>query len=129
MSTQVTLDLPDETYRRMEHLAHLTGRDLSDVLTDAIESASWPLGNTDSTIVSVRELADDALLALAESQMSDRQDRRLSELLDQRQSGGLTPVQQRELQALMQIYQDGLLRKAQALREAVQRGLRPPLTP
>jgi hypothetical protein len=29
----------------------------------------------------------------------------------------------------MQVYQEGLLRKAQALNEAVQRGLRPPLAP
>ena len=29
----------------------------------------------------------------------------------------------------MQVYQEGLLRKDQALHEAVQRGLRPPLAP
>ena len=35
-----------------------------------------------------------------------------------------TPVEQRELTALMQIYEEGLLRKAEAIREAVRRGLR-----
>jgi hypothetical protein len=29
----------------------------------------------------------------------------------------------------MQVYQEGLVRKARALREAVRRGLRPPLEP
>jgi predicted transcriptional regulator len=34
MSTQVTLTLPDEVYRRAERLAQLSSRDVADVLAD-----------------------------------------------------------------------------------------------
>ncbi len=64
-----------------------------------------------------------------ELQMEPAQDQRLSFLLDKQQAGELTEADRSELLALMQVYQEGLLRKAQALREAVQRGLREPLEP
>jgi hypothetical protein len=51
----------------------------------------------------------------------------LSELLDQQQAGRLDFQKRDELTALMQVYQEGLLRKATALSEAVKRGLREPL--
>jgi hypothetical protein len=38
-------------------------------------------------------------------------------------------MERSEMLALMQVYAEGLLRKAQALREAVRRGLREPLEP
>ena len=59
--------------------------------------------------------------------MEPVQDHRLSELLDEQQAGSLTSDERSELLAFMQIYQEGLLRKAQALHEAVRRGLRKPL--
>jgi len=40
----------------------------------------------------------------------------------------MTEDERLELQALMQIYQEGLLRKATALSEAVKRGLMEPLS-
>ena len=68
-------------------------------------------------------------LALTELQMQPEQDRKLSTLLQQQQAGELSDAERSELLALMQCYQEGLLRKAQALQEAVRRGLREPLAP
>jgi hypothetical protein len=56
-------------------------------------------------------------------------DERLSELLDRQQAGSLTAAERSELTALIALYQRLLLRKAQGLREAVQRGLRQPAQP
>jgi hypothetical protein len=56
-------------------------------------------------------------------------DKRLSVLLGKQQGGELLEVERRELAALMQAYQEGLLRKAQAQAEAVRRGLMEPLKP
>lgn len=56
--------------------------------------------------------------------MNSIQDRRLSLLLNKQQAGKLIEAERVELSALMQVYQEGLLRKAQALSEAVRRGLR-----
>jgi hypothetical protein len=41
----------------------------------------------------------------------------------------LSDTERGELLTLMQVYQEGLLRKAQALHEAVRRGLREPPAP
>ena len=69
----------------------------------------------------------EAVVAAANAMMPQAQDERLSALLDLQQAGELTSSQRSELTALMKMYQEGMLGKAQALREAVQRGLLPPL--
>lgn len=127
MTTQITLTLPDETYRRAVHLARLTGRDIADVLADTLDISLQPLGAELSTGKPIAELSDSEILAAADSQMEPAQDRRFSELLDKQQAGKLANDERPELLTLMQVYQEGLLRKAQALNEAVQRGLRKPL--
>jgi hypothetical protein len=60
--------------------------------------------------------------------MEPSQDQRLSELLQSQQERILTTAEQSKLEMLMEIYQAGLLRKAQALNESVKRGLRQPLS-
>ncbi|WP_292853886.1 hypothetical protein [Nostoc sp. NMS8] len=60
---------------------------------------------------------------LTELQMEPEQDAQLSELLDRQQSSILSEGDRSELQTLMQAYQEGLLRKATALSEAVKRRL------
>jgi hypothetical protein len=67
------------------------------------------------------------VMALTHLEMEPAQDTRLSELLDKQQSGTLNPEEPQELDTLMQIYREGLLRKATALAEAVKRGLMEPL--
>ncbi|OIO91180.1 MAG: hypothetical protein AUK03_11810 [Anaerolineae bacterium CG2_30_64_16] len=129
MSTQVLVTLPDETYRRADHLARLAGRATSDLLADTIVLSLPPLNPRPETHRPVSALPDEEVLALTALQMKPAQDRRLSLLLGRQQAGSLTKVERFELFTLMQVYQEGLLRKAQALREAVRRGLREPLEP
>ncbi|MBI3951497.1 MAG: hypothetical protein HY314_13685 [Acidobacteria bacterium] len=129
MSTRVTVTLSDESYRRAERLARLTGREVADVLADTIDLSLTPLSPPSEEIKPVSELSDQEVLALADLQMDPVQDRRLSTLLDRQQAALLTEAERPELLALMQIYQESLLRKAQALHEAVRRRLREPLEP
>ncbi len=122
MSTQILLTLPDDVYRRAERLANSAQRPvpglLNDVLTQAI--SAWDIQD-----VSVQSLADDLLLARCDSQMAVEQSERLSELLDRQQAATLAPNERPELWALMRVYEFGQLQKAEALVEAVSRGLRP----
>ena len=74
-------------------------------------------------------LTDAELLALTDLQLPAAQEQRLSTLLDRQQADAITEQERAELVALFQLYQEGLLRKAQALAEAVRRGLREPLDP
>ena len=129
MATRVTLSLPDDVYRQAEHLAQITNREVAEVLADTITLSLPPLSPPPPELPPVEELSDQAVLDLAESQMKPAPGRRLSRLLDKQQAGKLSEGERVELEALLQCYQIGLLRKAQALREAVQRGLRPPLEP
>ncbi len=73
-------------------------------------------------------LSDPEVLELADSKMDAVQNQRLSDLQTRGKTGGLTPAERLELAALLQIYQVGQLRKSEGLAEAVQRGLRQPLS-
>lgn len=128
MSTQITITLPDEIYQRAELFARLANRDVASVLADTIQ-LSIPLVRPNILdLEPISDLSDEQVFALTELQMEPDQDARLSELLDRQQAGLLAEDERLELQALMQIYQEGLLRKATALSEAVKRGLMEPLS-
>jgi hypothetical protein len=128
MNTQIMINLPTETYHHIERWARLTERNVADFLAETIQLALPPLKfQHDNAQPSIATLPDAELLALTELQMNAEQDQRLSLLLYRQQAGQLTMPEQYELLMLMQIYQEGLLRKAQALREAVERKLIPPL--
>ncbi len=127
---QVTLNLTENVYRHAERLAKITGKNVNDILTSMLEN-SFPQGRSVDTEMrkSFSSLSDEEILALSNLQMEPQQDQRLSELLYQQQARDLNEAEREELERLMQIYKEGLLQKAHALREAVQRGLRAPLEP
>jgi hypothetical protein len=128
MSTQITITLPDDVYQRADRFARLANRDIASVLADTIQLSLPPISANVPDLEPVSALADEQVLALTALQMEPDQDARLSELLDRQQAGLLSEPQRLELQTLMQIYQEGLLRKATALSEAVKRGLIAPLS-
>ncbi|MBD2386208.1 hypothetical protein [Cylindrospermum sp. FACHB-282] len=123
MSNQITITLPDDVYQKAEHFARLANRDLASILVDTIQFSIPPVSQEAATLEPVSALSDVQVLALTELQMNPEEDSRLSELLDRQQAGMITELEHSELQALMQIYQERLLRKATALSEAVKRGL------
>lgn len=126
MSAEITLTLSDDVLRQAERLAERTGRPVSELLAETIELSLNPLGAGETT--PWVDLCDEDVLAATELELPDMQDRRLSELLDRQQAGLLTEVERTELATLMHLYQHGLLRKAEALQEAVRRRLREPLS-
>jgi len=129
MTTRVMVTLQDDVYRRVERLAQLTSRDVADLLADTITLAIPPLAVSAEAVPAITSLSDEDVLGLTELQMAPEQDRRLSALLQKQQERALSAAEQTALLMLMQVYQEGVLRKAQALHEAVRRGLRTPLEP
>jgi hypothetical protein len=123
MSTQITVTPSDEVFRRAADLARLTHRDVEEVLAETLELSLAPVAPDDVSLPSVTTLSDEEVLALANGRMEAAQDRRLQALQRRLGAGVLRDDERTELQALMQVYQNGLLRKAQALHEAVRRGL------
>jgi hypothetical protein len=124
MSTDVTVSLSDTLRQRAEVWAEQAGRSLPVFLAEAIETSLLPLGNMPPPVES---WSDAELLAAAESLLSSDDDRRLNELLILQRESAINDSERSELSRLMLLYQEGLIRKAAALQEAVRRGLREPL--
>ncbi len=124
MSTQIVLDLPDNALRSASLLARGSKRTVQGVVAEAAIQAlsGWDLWGEP-----IMKMSDSEVLTISTSQMDPQQSRRFSQLLDKQQSGKLTAEEQPEIWTLMRIYQLGQLRKAEALAEAVRRGLRPPV--
>ncbi len=127
MSTQITLTLPDETYRQIERRASNTRRSVAEVMLDTLESAA-PLDQADELQRIIPGWSDEQVMLVAESMMDEDQNSRYIELFEKQQSGlELSDSESREMWGLMEVYKEGLLNKAFALAEAVRRGLRGPL--
>ena len=119
MGEIVTLELPDEVARSAREVADRTYRPLEDVLVDWIGrvAAERP----------VESLPDDQVLALCDIEMDVEQQEELGNLLARNREGLISNAERARLDELMMAYRRGLVRKARALKVAVERGLRPPL--
>ncbi len=119
MTQSVTLELRDEVARSARSFARQTQRRLEEVLVEWIDQAVAELP--------VDALPDEQILALCDAQLDQQLQTELSELLAANREGMLSQTRQAHLDQLMQYYRRGLVRKAQAWKVAVERGLRPPL--
>ena len=119
MSEQITIQVSDRVMRNAAHAATQNQRPIEDVLAEWLEQAI--------TAMPIETLSDEEVLALTDLQLTQDQQGSLSDLLVLSREGHLDTEGQRRLDDLMRFYEHGLLRKVQALRIAVQRGLREPL--
>jgi hypothetical protein len=119
MSQQITLRISEEVARRASTIAAQTERSVEEVLTAWLDS----LANE----VPIEALPDSEVLSLTEVQLTEQQQDALSHLLNLNREGTLDSSDRHKLDELMRLYEHGLLRKAQALRVAVHRGLIDPL--
>jgi hypothetical protein len=125
---QVTLNLPENIYRRAERLAQLTGQDVKDVIANRLDVSLPPLGS-ELDHRPIETLSDSDVLALSESMMDENLNARMSLLIEKQQASEINDAERAELKMLMDVFEVGQFRKAQALVESVKRGLREPLTP
>lgn len=116
----VTLELPEHVVRSARAVAASTQRRVEDVLIDWIDQAAAD--------VPVDVLSGEDVLALCDMQMAHDDQEELSRLLARNREGQLIDTNRTHLDALMQMYRQGLVRKAQAWKVAVARGLRAALT-
>ena len=121
MSEQITIQVSDHVVSHAARIAAQSQRRIEEVLADWLESVI--------TEMPVEALSNEEVLALTEVQLTPEQQATLSDLLAQNRENALDIEGRRQLDELMRVYEYGLLRKAQALRVAVQRGLHEPLQP
>jgi hypothetical protein len=120
MAEKVLVELPDDLAQKVRTVAARTQRSFAEVLVDWIRRAgAEPV---------LELLTDEELLATCDSQPSSEQEDELSELLERNREGVLSSSERDRLEDLMRGYRAGLVRKAQAVKVAVDRGLRPRLS-
>ena len=120
MSDTVTLELPDKIAQNARRVAAKTRRSLPDVLLGWLDQIADDLPKED--------LPDEQVLAISAMQLDQAIQLELGELLAANREGTLAHQQRLRLDELMQLYRHSLIRKAQAIKVAVNRGLRPPLS-
>jgi len=119
MSEQVTIHISEHVAQRAAQVASRNNRRIEDVLSEWLDQAA--------TELPVDDLPDSEVLALTELRLTPEEQAELSDLLVYNREGTLDAEGRRRLDNLMRVYEQKLLRKAQALRVAVERGLREPL--
>lgn len=131
MAIEVTLALPENLVEDARRFGTATRRDVQTVLAGVLEMM-WPTLDEVSNHWDdrpVASLSDSEVLALSEAQMTMKQQDRFEELQTTGKEIGLTADERQELLGLRQIYEISMLRKSEALAEAVRRGLRGPMHP
>jgi hypothetical protein len=119
---RITVNVPDSVYHHIQRLGEATGRSAAEIITAMMSISLSPLDSSGDLSV-IRDLDNAEVLALAESQMNATQNTRMSELLAKQQAGELIGADEDELAVLLYVYQEGSIRKAQALAEAKRRGI------
>jgi len=116
----VKLEIPNKVATLAREVAATTHRRVEDVLVEWLDRAS--------TDVPVEDLSNEEVLKLCDLQMPRKQQKELSDLLAKNREGELDDAGRARLDELMEIYQNGMVRKAEALMVAVKRNLRAPLS-
>jgi uncharacterized protein YnzC (UPF0291/DUF896 family) len=127
MSVQeITLSLPEALYEQLSQIAERLRKPLNVVLAEAvaavapvIDSAPGPMR---SALAHLAYLNDAALWQAARGSMTQAQRARLEALHDKKQREGLTAEEQADEQALLSLYRETLLVRAQAAALLKQRG-------
>ena len=120
MSERVALQLPDSLVQSARFVAAQTHRSIEEVLLAWLDR-----GSVD---IPVELLPDDQILALRDQQLDAADQEELSDLLAEQREGMLATEGRVRLEELMSTYRQGIVRKALALKVAVERGLQPRLT-
>ena len=122
----INVQLPQSTYRKLQHAAEMTYRTVGDVLRDAIESSlpalpdvPRPLGEK---LAAMRLFSDDALWAATNPSISAAEQARLSQLNQIAGKRKLTSPEIAEQESLLNAYDYSVLRRAQAFAVLSQRG-------
>lgn len=123
----VTITLPEIVYEQIREAAERSHRPIEDVLADAVAAAApvmdAPAGSLRSALAHLAYLNDAALWQVARTSMPVEQRERLATLHDKQQREPLTTEEQIEEQALLTLYRETLLVRAQAAILLRQRGL------
>lgn len=119
MSAQsITLDIPQRVFDQIQKAAEKAHRPIQEVLIEAVTAVAPVINNTSPDLrIALAQMAylnDAALWSAARSSLSSEQRTQLEVLHQKQQGEGLSLQEQQEEQALVKLYQETLLVRAQA---------------
>ena len=118
---EVTISLPDKVFANVANLASKTHRRVDEVIVEKIEREfSLDVEDLEKQIA---VCSDREVVELSNLQMPEKQDRRLSFLLQKQGEKDLAKSERKELWKLMETSRLTTLKKAFSLRELSRRGL------
>jgi hypothetical protein len=122
----ITIDLPEPVYRQLAQLARETNRSVNDLLLDTLSTMATEADDLPPqarlSMVRMTLMSDDDLFRAAKTTLLPEQHQRLEELHLKAQSEGLSAEERQEEQALLALYHDTMLIRAQAAVLLAQRG-------
>jgi hypothetical protein len=122
----VTLDLPDAVYERIRRAAERAQRPLADVLVEAVTAVAPVVDaapeSLKSALAQLAYLNDATLWQVARATLPGDQRARLEDLHDQKQRRPLSDEERDEEEALLRMYRETMLVRAQAAVLLGQRG-------
>jgi hypothetical protein len=122
----ITLNLPKIVYEQIRRAAEKAQRPVDQVLVEAVTAVAPVMdtapGGLRTALAQMAYLNDAALWQAGRATIPARQRARLEELHQQQQSRGLTTEEQAEERALLALYRETLLIRAQAAVLLKQRG-------
>ncbi len=114
----ITLDLPQTVYEQIRQAAEKAQRPVGEVMVEAVTAVAPVIDSASEqlrmALAQMAYLNDAALWQAARATMSTEQRERLEALHHRQQRQGLTAEQQVEEQALLTLYRETLLIRAQA---------------
>jgi hypothetical protein len=115
----VTIDLPDPVYRQLQQTARRTKRRLEDVLLQTITGnlppeTEYAPADMQADLQALQWIDDNALWAVARSQILPEQQARQEYLLTQNQRGEISPEERAEMDRLGDMVDRLTLKKAYA---------------
>ena len=123
---EITLSLPEPVYQQIRRAAEKVQRPVQDVLVEAVLAVAPVIDSAPaqmrSALAQMAYLNDAALWQAARATMAPEQRKRLESLHLQQQRTSLTAEEQAEEKALLALYRDILLVRAQAAGLLKQRG-------
>jgi predicted ArsR family transcriptional regulator len=122
----ITLNLPQAVYKQIRQAAEKVGRPVNEVLLEAVAAVAPVIGtepeNLRTALAQMAYLNDAALWQAGRATMTAEQRERLEALHDKQQREGLMAEEEAEEQALLSLYRETLLVRAQAAVLLKQRG-------
>lgn len=118
---EITISLPEKVFANVANVASKTHRRIDEVIAEKLESDfSIQIENLEKQIAACY---DSEIIKLSKIQMPEKQDKRLSFLLQKQSENDLTEEHRKELWKLMELNRITTLKKAFAIREISRRGL------